>query len=141
MSGSEIAAPNRKSLVTFHRTLKSQCSTASSRLGKSLAISGVRDGHRNRKNRKNRCDFDALSFKLRDCKMLFGGSGFPSPSNPCFFGKKSKGNPEKNRGFSLRGRLECLEKKGKRTKKAREIGKTKTRKSKKNKGIKEGQGN
>ena len=33
VSGSEIAAPNRKSLATFHRTLKSQCSTSSSCLG------------------------------------------------------------------------------------------------------------
>ena len=31
--GSEIAARNRKSLATFHRTLKSQCSTAFSCLG------------------------------------------------------------------------------------------------------------
>ena len=42
--GSEIAARNRKSLATFHRTLKSN---AKSR--KSLAISEVRDGHHNRK--------------------------------------------------------------------------------------------
>ena len=27
---------------------------------KSVAVPGVRDGHRNRKNRKNRCDFGAL---------------------------------------------------------------------------------
>ena len=33
VSGSEIAARNRRSLATFHRTLKSQCSTASSCLG------------------------------------------------------------------------------------------------------------
>ena len=49
--GSKIAARNRKSLATFHRTLNSQCSTALSR--KSLAISGVRDGHRNRKSQKS----------------------------------------------------------------------------------------
>ena len=55
--GSEIAARNRKS--TFYRTLKSQCSIAFSCLG-NRAIFGVRDGHRNRKNRKNRCDFGAL---------------------------------------------------------------------------------
>ena len=46
--GSEIAAQNRKSLATFHRTLELQCSIAFSSLG-NLAISGVRDGHRNRK--------------------------------------------------------------------------------------------
>ena len=59
--GSEIAARNRKSLATFHHTLKSQCSIAFSCLG-NRAISGVRDGHRNRKsaNRKNRCDLGAL---------------------------------------------------------------------------------
>ena len=43
--GSEIAARNRKSLATFHRTLKSQ---------EIAAISGVRDGHRNRKSQKSR---------------------------------------------------------------------------------------
>ena len=48
----EIAARNRKSLVTFHRTLKSQCSIAFSCLG-NRAISGVRDGHRNRKSQKS----------------------------------------------------------------------------------------
>ena len=50
--GSEIAARNRKSLATFHRTLKSQCSVAFSSLG-NRAISGVRDGHRNRKSQKS----------------------------------------------------------------------------------------
>ena len=50
--GSEIAARNRKSLATFHRTLKSQCSIAFSCLG-NRAISGVRDGHRNRKSQKS----------------------------------------------------------------------------------------
>ena len=50
--GSEIAARNRKSLATFHRTLKSQCSIACSCLG-NRAISGVRDGHRNRKSQKS----------------------------------------------------------------------------------------
>ena len=50
--GSEIAARNRKSLATFHdRTLKSQCSIAFSCFG-DRAISGVRDGHRNRKSQK-----------------------------------------------------------------------------------------
>ena len=58
--GSEIAARNRKSLATFHRTLKSQCSIACSCLG-SRAISGGRDGHC--KYRKYRCDFGALSQK------------------------------------------------------------------------------
>ena len=60
--GAEIAARKRKS--TFHRTLKSQCSIALiiknylfSELG---AISGLRDGHRNLKSPKNRCDFGAL---------------------------------------------------------------------------------
>ena len=47
--GSEIAAQNRRSLATFHRTLKSQCIIAVSCLG-NRAISGVRDGHRNRKS-------------------------------------------------------------------------------------------
>ena len=50
--GSKIAARNRKSLATFHRTLKSQCSIAVSSLG-NRAISGVRDGHRNRKSQKS----------------------------------------------------------------------------------------
>ena len=51
-SGSEIAARNRKSLATFHRNLRSQCSTASVLSRKSVAISGVRDAHRNRKSQK-----------------------------------------------------------------------------------------
>ena len=50
--GSEIAARNRRSLATFHRTLKSQCIIAVSSLG-NRAISGVRDGHRNRKSQKS----------------------------------------------------------------------------------------
>ena len=40
--GSEIAARNRRSLATFHRTLKSQCIIAVSCLG-NRAISGVCD--------------------------------------------------------------------------------------------------
>ena len=65
--GSEIAARNRKSLATFRRTqvtLKSQCNIALSCL-RHRAIPGVRGGHRNRKNSKNRCDFGALSSSLR----------------------------------------------------------------------------
>ena len=50
--GSEIAARNRRSLATFHRTLKSQCIIAVSCLG-NRAISGVRNGHRNRKSQKS----------------------------------------------------------------------------------------
>ena len=50
--GSEIAAPNRKSLATFHRTPKSQCNIAFSCFG-NRAISGARDGHRNRKSQKS----------------------------------------------------------------------------------------
>ena len=50
--GSEIAVRNRRSLATFHRTLKSQCIIAFSCLG-NRAISGVRDGHRNRKSQKS----------------------------------------------------------------------------------------
>ena len=50
--GSEIAARNRRSLATFHRILKSQCIIAVSCLG-NRAISGVRDGHRNRKSQQS----------------------------------------------------------------------------------------
>ena len=50
--GSDIAARNRKWLATFHRTLKSQCSIACS-FSEIAAISGVRDGHRNRKSQKS----------------------------------------------------------------------------------------
>ena len=46
--GSEIAARNRRSLATVHRTLKSQC-----KVSEIAAISGVRDGHRNRKLQKS----------------------------------------------------------------------------------------
>ena len=52
VSGSEIAAPNRKSLATFHRTLKSQCSIALSSV-RNHAMSGVCGGHRNRKSQKS----------------------------------------------------------------------------------------
>ena len=49
---SEIAARNRRSLATFHRTLKSKCSIALllSLVSEIAAISGVSDGHRNRKS-------------------------------------------------------------------------------------------
>ena len=50
--GSEIAARNRKSLATFHRTVKSQCNIALSCL-RNRAISGVREGHCNRKSQKS----------------------------------------------------------------------------------------
>ena len=50
--GSEFAARNRRSLATFHRTLQSQCIIAVSCLG-NRAISGVRNGHRNRKSQKS----------------------------------------------------------------------------------------
>ena len=59
--GSEIAARNRKSLATFHRNLKSQCSIAFSCLG-NRPISGVRYGHRNRKSQK--------SLRFRCAKIL-----------------------------------------------------------------------
>ena len=47
-----IAARNRRSLATFHRTIKSQCIIAVSCLG-NRAISVVCDGHRNRKSQKS----------------------------------------------------------------------------------------
>ena len=40
--GSEIAARNRRSLATFHRTLKSQCSIAVSSLGNRCDFWGLR---------------------------------------------------------------------------------------------------
>ena len=49
--GSDIAARNRKSLATSHRTLQSQRNIALSCLG-NRAISGVCDGHRNCKSQK-----------------------------------------------------------------------------------------
>ena len=60
--GSEIAARNRRSLATIHRTLKSQCSIALSSqkslrfLGSAMGIAAIAIA-----NRKNRCDFGALS--------------------------------------------------------------------------------
>ena len=50
LEGQEIAARNRRSLATFHRTLKSQCIICC--LG-NRAISGVRDGHRNGKSQRS----------------------------------------------------------------------------------------
>ena len=58
---SDIAARNRKSLATFHRTLKSQCRIAFSCLG-TRAISEGRDGHRKRKSQK--------SLRFRCAKLL-----------------------------------------------------------------------
>ena len=79
--GSEIAARNRKSLATFHRTLKSQCSIAFSCRG-NRAISGVRDGHRNRKSQKSlrfRCTKDWTYFQqFQDRKKLSLSTGCPS---------------------------------------------------------------
>ena len=60
--GPGIAALNRESLATFHRTLKSQCSIAFFLSRKSLRFLGSAMGIRNRKHRKNRCDFGALRF-------------------------------------------------------------------------------
>ena len=73
--GSEIAARNRKSLATFHRTLKSQCSIAFSCLG-NRAISGVRDGHRNRKSQKS------LRFRCAKLPRLASGSNYLVPRWP-----------------------------------------------------------
>ena len=47
----------------FRRTLKSQCGIAFSSLGNRCDF-WVCDGHRNRKNRKTRCDFGALRLSL-----------------------------------------------------------------------------
>ena len=72
--GSEIAAQNRRSLATFHRTLKSQCSTAFVVSRISLATSGSAMGIAIA-NRKIRCDFGALSFpSLFASLSCFGGS-------------------------------------------------------------------
>ena len=49
--GSEIAARNRKSLATFHRTNRN--AALLSLVSEIAAISGVRDGHRNRKSQKS----------------------------------------------------------------------------------------
>ena len=85
--GSEIAARNRKSLATFHRSLKSQCSIAFSCLG-NRAISGVAMGIAIA-NRKNRCDFGALStFDHKGQKSAFRGAvstGFFSIFSSVFF--------------------------------------------------------
>ena len=54
--GSEIAARNRKSLATFHRTFKSQCSIALSCLRNRERFLGSAMGIAIA-NRKHRCDF------------------------------------------------------------------------------------
>ena len=69
--GSEIAARNRRSLASFHRTLKSQCIIAVSCLG-NRAISGVRDGHRNRKSQK--------SLRFRCAKLINHGNAHSKPT-------------------------------------------------------------
>ena len=61
--GSEIAARNRKSLATFHRTLKSQCSICFLLSGKSLQFLWYAMGIAIA-NRKNRCDFSLLSVEV-----------------------------------------------------------------------------
>ena len=62
--GSEIAARNRKSLATFHRTLKSQCTIALSCLRNRSRFLGSAMGIAIA-NRKNRCDFGELRCKIR----------------------------------------------------------------------------
>ena len=57
---------------------------------------------------------------------------------PLLFLEKSKGNPEKNKGFSPRGTPKILGKERKNAQKTREIGKRKSKESKKQ-GL-EGQG-
>ena len=72
--GSEFAARNRKSLATFHRTLKSQCSIAFSCLGnRAIKSFRVRDRHRNRKSQKS------LRFWCAKLLVLWPRS---SPSDP-----------------------------------------------------------
>ena len=82
--GSEIAARNRKSLATFHRTLKSQCNIAFS-CPRNRAISGVCDGHRNRKSQK--------SLRFRCAKFRRGplraGHGIPNSLRPFLSSTKS----------------------------------------------------
>ena len=66
VSGSEIAARNRGSLATFHRTLNRNASLLSL-VSEIAAISGVHDGHRNHKSQK--------SLRFRCAKLrCFGGA-------------------------------------------------------------------
>ena len=72
--GSEIAARNRKSLATFHRTLKSpQCNIAFL-VSEITATSGVCGGHRNIANRKNRCNFGALRTRWEHVRPIVSGA-------------------------------------------------------------------
>ena len=82
--GLEIAARNRKSLASFHRTLKSQCSIAFSCFG-NRAISGVRDGHRNRKSQKSlrfRCAKVGKKIEGPTLPPASRGHKFPRERNP-----------------------------------------------------------
>ena len=87
---SEIAARNRRSLATFHRTLKSQCSIASlvseiaRFLGSAMGIAIA--------NRKNRCDFGALSRQLN----------WATPPVLLGFSRGSSGKFRKDPGNALR---------------------------------------
>ena len=92
--GSEIAARNRKSLAaTFHRTLKSQCSIASSCL-RNRAISGVRDGHRNRKSQKSLRFRRAKDRNIRPCLLsLCLGQALCMDLRPCWAARE--GNVQK----------------------------------------------
>ena len=91
---------------TFHRTLKSQMQHCFVLSRKSLAISGVRDGHRNRKSQKS------LQFrraKVQNPDLLF-----------LAFLENSKENYQKRQGFLLPAEpLKSLGKKGKTIKVAR----------------------
>ena len=83
--GPEIAARNRRSLGTFHRTLKSQCSIAVSSLG-NRAISGVRDGHRNRTSQKSlrfRCAKINRPLVFLQMRLSLGNHLFRCPSLRC----------------------------------------------------------
>ena len=88
--GPEIATRNHKSLASFLRTLKSQCKVSE----KTLAISGVCDGHRNRKSQKSlrfRC---AKSTRRPDYISDFWC--IPCPSFPFFVEKGRENHAKKN---------------------------------------------
>ena len=69
--GSEMAARNRKSLATFHRNLMNRNAALLSLVSEIAAISGVCDGHRNRKSQKS------LRFRCAKGKTPKG------PQGPC----------------------------------------------------------
>ena len=120
VSGSEIAARNRKSPATFHLTLKSQCSVALSSLGNIASdVLGSAMGVAIA-NHKNHSDFGALPWSPFPCffwiSLLFSFCDFPCLPRrvtPKILGKESNNAPKKHGRIAKAKNKEIQTKQGK----------------------------